>query len=246
MSKYTWLIDEGHGGVNPSGEYMTDKSEGKQYTFVPIKPKLTGDKKADDEEKKRVAAIPLSKGATIFEGLVNRQIGKLVKDALKKKKIDFESMNDPIFNTSLSDRVLKADNFFNHGKNKAIFVSIHNDKLTKKTEIEGEGQDKVTAATIYTSKGQTKSDLVADVFAARHRLHFKGDIHLREEKTDGDADIEADFYVLRKTDCPAILLECTYFDNRVSAAKLMDKKFLQKIADWIVDSIEDVEANLSL
>ena len=58
MSHYLWSIDEGHGGLNPSGGYTTPSSKGKQYTF-------TGDN-------------PL----TIYEGHINRMIGRFLKSRL--------------------------------------------------------------------------------------------------------------------------------------------------------------------
>ena len=43
----------------------------------------------------------------------------------------------------------------------------------------------------------------------------------RTDKTDGDRDQEANFYVLRKTICPAVLTENLFQDNRSDVAFLL-------------------------
>ncbi|MDQ9823580.1 hypothetical protein RFZ44_09590, partial [Acinetobacter sp. 163] len=62
----------------------------------------------------------------------------------------------------------------------------------------------------YTTPGDTDADLLASclyeeatkVFGARTPL-----LKVRTDLTDGDPDKEANFYLLKKTSCPAVLTE---------------------------------------
>jgi len=59
---------------------------------------------------------------------------------------------------------------------------------------------------IYTSKGNTKADKLATCIYNAAKNNLKGK-KLRTDFSDGDADKEADFYVLTHTKCPAVLTE---------------------------------------
>jgi len=55
-------------------------------------------------------------------------------------------------------------------------------------------------------------------------------LKLRYDLTDGDKDKEAEFYVLRRTACPAVLVECLFFDNPEDYALLKDPEFVKEIS----------------
>jgi N-acetylmuramoyl-L-alanine amidase len=211
MSNYKWLIDEGHGGINPAdGSYMTPEEKSKQYRFT-------------------------QDGFQIYEGLTNRLIGKKLKELLSGGSIEWEAINHPIFDTSLQERVRIADELFREDK-RCIFVSIHSDKIS--ADIEGEG-NKASKCSIWTSKGQTKSDKIADIFITTYEKHFPGQV--RKDQSDEDGDMEADYYVLRKTDCPAILVENFFYDNRKDAEFLMSEVGQTKIAEALFESIKNCD-----
>jgi N-acetylmuramoyl-L-alanine amidase len=63
----------------------------------------------------------------------------------------------------------------------------------------------------------------------------------REDRSDGDADMEEDFYVLRKTTCPALLVENLFFDNRREAEFLLSDVGRRQIAEALFTSIQYVE-----
>lgn len=218
MSKYVWLIDEGHGGV-VDGHYTTPKEKSKQYTFSPVE----------------------GEALTIYEGGVNRAIGRKVKAMLVLAKIDYFSMAHASEDTPLRERVDTADRLYHQHMNDSgkccIYVSLHSNKIT--AEISGPSRT-ANGFIVFTSRGQTKSDLIAEIFIDR----YKKDAELwpmRKDFTDGDADQEADFYVLRKTDCPAILLENLFYDEIVQARYLASDKGQDRIATMIFNAIGDVE-----
>jgi N-acetylmuramoyl-L-alanine amidase len=217
MSKYFWSIDEGHGGLDGESRYTTPAHKGKQYTF--------------------------EDGFAIYEGVVNRQIGEFLKEMLDEAEIEYDSINDPILDTRLSDRVKRIDdNFYRERKQHgrvAILVSIHSNAMTKPENIDGVGQSVASNFTLWTSKGQTKSDILVPYFEDNYNK--VEDWRVAKDRSDGDADFEADFYILRKSDGPAILVENLFFDNRKCADYLMSAYGQKKIAKAIFNSIMDCE-----
>lgn len=160
-------------------------------------------------------------GLTVYEGVINRAIKDLVKKALITKRIDYAVVADDIEDTSLEHRVRVADSIYAKD-NRAVYLSIHSNAGG------GSGWE------IFTGPGQTESDKFAKIFEKVYRdlgkaFPFRG---LKEEN----------FYVLRKTDCPALLVENLFFDNLSEAQYLTSAAGRQAIADMIVMAIVACEA----
>lgn len=166
-------------------------------------------------------------GTVIYEGVINRAIALLVYKELERLGIDFALVYDDVEDTSLPRRVTIADNVYRKDK-RAVFLSIHSNA--------GGG----SGFEIFTSPGQSKSDKIANIFCETYQKHFPK-TPFRSDKADGDADKEADFYVLRKTDCPAVLVENLFFDNRKEAEYLLSKEGQLAIANCIVQCIVNCE-----
>lgn len=171
--------------------------------------------------------FPDPNGFTIYEGVINRAHAKHVWTELVSLGIDFQLVYDEEEDYSLAKRVHLADKVYEKDK-RAIYLSIHSNAGG------GSGNE------IFTSRGQTKSDKVANIFCETYRKLFS-DYPFRKDYSDGDADKEADFYVLRKTDCPALLVENLFFDNRKEAEFLMSESGQREIACCIVQCIQNVE-----
>jgi len=163
----------------------------------------------------------------IYEGVINRAITNKVAEKLESLGIEYKIISDPIEDDSLALRVRAADNAYTSDK-RVIFLSIHSNAGA------GSGFE------IFTSKGQTKSDKIANIFCEVYKKHFP-DRKFRSDALDGDDDKEEDFYVLRKTDCPAVLVENLFFDNHAEAVYLMSEQGQTEIARCIVDCINECE-----
>ena len=166
-------------------------------------------------------------GLLIQEGVVNRGIATKVYRALEMGGINFALVYEDAEDTTLADRVFLADSIYKKNPN-SIFVSLHSNA--------GKG----SGFEIFTSPGQTKSDKIADIFCQIYLKNFPNRT-LRSDKSDGDADKEEDFYVLRKTDAPAILIENLFFDNYSEAMFLLSEVGQTEIAACIVDAIKMCE-----
>lgn len=113
-----------------------------------------------------------------------------------------------------------------HGASNCLYISIH-------VNAAGSDGNWHTAGgfSVYTSKGKTKSDVLAECIYNKASTCLSEYIKwmdagkklgcydlkqkpFRTDTSDGDKDMEADFYVLRKTNCPAVLVECMFQDNK--------------------------------
>lgn len=165
-------------------------------------------------------------GLTIYEGVINRQITeKLIKKI--EGRFEYQVISDPVIDLSLQVRVTAADNAFRKDP-RCLFLSIHSNA--------GGG----SGFEIFTSKGQTKSDKIAQIFCEVYKRKFP-ETKFRSDQLDGDDDKEEDFYVLRKTDCPAVLVENLFFDNRIEAEFLLSERGQERIAECLSESIAQVE-----
>lgn len=166
-------------------------------------------------------------GQVIYEGVINREICNRLAKKLQSRTIEYRLIHDDVDDLSLAVRVAAADNAFRKDP-RCIFISIHSNA--------GGG----SGFEIFTSKGQTKSDKIAQIFCEVYKKEFP-EFKFRSDQLDGDDDKEEDFYVLRKTDCPAILIENLFFDNLKEAEFLSSEIGQERIAECILKAIQVVE-----
>ena len=94
------------------------------------------------------------------------------------------------------------------GKDNIILISIHANAAGK-----GDRWYDATGWCAYTTRGDTRADALATCLYEAAKLHLPGQ-RIRTDYTDGDPDLEADFYILRRTLPPAVLVENFFIDNR--------------------------------
>ena len=88
----------------------------------------------------------------------------------------------------------------------------------------------------FTTRGKTKADELATSLYEAAKNHLPG-MKLRTDFTDGDPDIEKDFYIIRHTSCPAVLSENLFMDNREDVAFLESEEGARTIVNLHVDGI---------
>ena len=202
MSKYTWLIDCGHGGII-CGSPVTKGKRSPKW----------------------------SDGSQLIEGEFNRGIGNRLIELCAAADIKTMSIHQIDLDLSLAERVLLV-NTTSDLESPCILISIHANAGG------GNGFE------VYTSRGETKSDLVAEIFAGCFSDEF-AEVNIRSDYSDGDADKEANFMMLTKTKCPAILLESFFMDNESECRTyLMSKSGRDRIARAYFNAILEVERKL--
>lgn len=119
-----------------------------------------------------------------------------------------------------------------HGKGNVLFVSVH---ANAAPPVDGKWH-KARGWCIYTSKGKTTSDKLATFIYNEAVKNFKEQT-IRKDLSDGDTDWEANFAVLRKTYCPAVITENFFQDNREDVAYITSEAGHNAIVKTHVDGI---------
>ncbi|MEC6816231.1 N-acetylmuramoyl-L-alanine amidase [Photobacterium toruni] len=174
-----------------------------------------------------------SNGSQLFEGEFNRAITQGISQALTLRGIENKIIVPELEDISLRTRVNRANHLATRYSNhQCLLISVHANAGG------GKGFE------IYTSRGRTNSDMVADHIAHAFTQFFPNK-PLRSDYSDGDSDKERGFYMLRKTRMAAVLTENFFMDNELECCLiLMSPTGRQKIIDyhikgilaWITDS----------
>lgn len=164
-------------------------------------------------------------GKQLFEWEFNRDIATRISHKLAAAGIRSRLLVTEKEDIQLSERCRRVNNICRmHGKDNCILISIHANA--------GGG----TGFEVFTSPGNTKADEYATIMLDSLKYSFPKE-KIRTDYSDGDADKEARFYMLQKSQCPAILTENLFMDNETDCRKLMDDDFREQIADAHVRAI---------
>ena len=170
----------------------------------------------------------------------NREIAKRIVADLIDKGYDAELLVPEDNDISLEERVRRVNTLCSaHGKSNVILVSIH-------VNAAGNGSKwtNATGWSVYTCKGQTASDKLAECLCEAAIKNFPGK-RIRTDYSDGDSDWEANFYILRHTVCPAVLTE-NFFMDGLDLEFLQSKAGKQAIVDTHVEGIIEYIESFSI
>ena len=145
----------------------------------------------------------------------NREIAHEVVAELKKRGYCAELLVTEDIDISLAERVKRVNNKCNQlGTKNVLLLSVHVNAAGNGQWLNAKGWS------CFTSRGLTKSDKIADeLYKVAEKL--MPNRTMRKEYSDGDADWEAGFYILKNTKCPAVLTENFFMDNRDDLAYIM-------------------------
>ena len=161
-----------------------------------------------------------------------REIAEAVERELRAKGYDAERIVRENVDVPLSERTRRVNEVCGRfGTSKVVLVSIH-------CNAAGNGTDWMNASgwSAYTSKGKTKSDALAELMYEEAERNFAGR-KIRKDYSDGDADWEEGFYILKKTKCPAVLTENFFMDNKQDFSYLLSLEGRNQIVKTHVDAI---------
>ena len=161
----------------------------------------------------------------------NREIAKRIVADLIDREYDAELLVPEDNDISLEERVRRVNALCSaHGKSNVILVSVH-------VNAAGNGSKwtNATGWSVYTCKGQTASDKLAECLCEAAIKNFPGK-RIRTDYSDGDSDWEENFYILRHTLCPAVLTE-NFFMDGLDLEFLQSKAGKQAIVDTHVEGI---------
>ena len=174
------------------------------------------------------------------EPFYNREIARRVVSDLRDRGLNAELLVPEDDDISLSERVRRINAAcFLLGKQNVILVSIH-------VNAAGNGSKWLNATgwSVYTCKGQTASDMLAECLCQAAIKNFPGR-RIRTDMSDGDMDWEEGFYILRKSLCVAVLTENFFMDSRSDLEYLQSRAGKQAVVDTHVEGIvEWLESNV--
>lgn len=172
---------------------------------------------------------------SFYEYQYSREVCKAIKAILQNMNyqvfIDIEDDDlDVNQNRELNLRCKIVNDLQKTYKN-CIYVSIH-------VNAAGNGTNWMNATgwSAYTSTGVTSADKLANCLYDAAKKNLKGK-KIRTEMTDGDPDIESNFYVLKHTNCPAVLTENFFQDNKEDVEYLKSNIGFHQIVRLHVEGI---------
>lgn len=164
----------------------------------------------------------------------NRVISNLIVDKLKAYGYDARLLVPEDKDISLSERVSRINTICNkEGAGNVIMISIHSNAAGGGTEwMNAKGWE------AHTTRGKTKSDAIATCLYKRAKENMK-DRKMREDWSDGDIDRESDFYIIKKSYCPAVLTENFFYDNKDDLKYLTSEEGIHGVVRTHVEGIID-------
>jgi len=166
-------------------------------------------------------------GTQLFEWEFNRDIVRLIAEKLDVEKIPYRVLVPETLDISLPERCRRANTIYAETNRQAFLISIHANA--------GGG----TGWECFTSVGETKSDAMATILCEEAEKEFP-DKKMRFDYSDNDPDKEEQFYILKNTNCPAVLTENFFMDRKEDCELIMSKEGRERIAKMHVAAIRRI------
>ncbi len=162
----------------------------------------------------------------------NREIAKPLVERLVALGYNAELLVPERNDISLSERSKRVNDICQKlGRDNVILISIH-------ANAAGNGKEWMNAKgwSAFTTKGITKSDKLANCLYSAAEVFFK-DRKIRVDYSDGDPDWEENFYIIRKTLCPAVLTENFFYDNVDDVKYILSDEGREAVINTHIDGI---------
>lgn len=176
-----------------------------------------------------------------LEYLWSRKVGNWLAESLRDKGFEVAFTNTSNNEIGLSKRKNIANELDTPRGGVKILLSLHNNAA-------GDGTSWKTARgfEIYTTKGQTRSDLFADVVFRQLEKDFPSTdgYKARVDTSDGDVDKESNFTVLMGNSYWGMLLEWLFQDNEDDVKLLQDEVINHKLVDSLTQAFITIDDNL--
>lgn len=173
-----------------------------------------------------------SPDGTLREYAWAREVANMICDILQAEGYDASLLVPEERDISLAERCRRANR---HPKNDTILVSIHCD-------ASGDGSKwmKARGWSVFTTKGITKADTLAESIWNRAKQMFRAPLKVRSySNAKMGHDYEENYYILMHSYCPAVLVENFFQDNLEDVAYLKTDIAKATCAEVVVLGIED-------
>ncbi|MBO5109040.1 MAG: N-acetylmuramoyl-L-alanine amidase [Bacteroidales bacterium] len=169
----------------------------------------------------------------LIEYAYTRELARQIVATLKSRGYDSELLVPEDDDIPLSERVRRTNAHCQAlGKSNVILISLH-------LNAAGDGTKWMNATgwSCYTCKGQTESDRLADSLYKAAEQILENQVIRTDYARDGDPDWEENFYILRHSLCPAVLVEQFFMDNKKDFAYLISDEGKRNLINVIVSGV---------
>ena len=166
-------------------------------------------------------------GSQFFEWKYCRELGKRIKEECDSLGIKCIRTTNKDVETSLTERAEHINNLFRREKKlgrSALLISLHANAASN-----GEW-GKATGWEVFTTERTTNSDKFANILCEIFPSIFP-DKKLRGHK-------EKDFTLLYRVDCPCVLTENFFYDNKEECLWMQEEDTINKIVKLHVEAIK--------
>ena len=167
-------------------------------------------------------------GRQLFEWQYTRELSKRIKMTCDQLGIRCIQANTDETDPSLSERARHINDLFAREKKNgrsALMISLHGNACTSS------GWGQASGWEVYTTEGTTNSDTFAKLMCKHFQIIFP------DEKLRGHK--EKNFTLIYKVNCPCVLTENFFYDNKHDFEIMMSEEGLQKITDLHIAAICD-------
>ena len=167
----------------------------------------------------------------LFEWKFNRDIVDSIIGYLQVANISYVKLIEESQDIPLKERVDRINTIYkeNKDKYKVYLISVHGNAADNAPTANG--------IEVFTSIGETKSDVIAEIFYSKLKnLGWK----MRPNRSNKGGK-EENFYILKNSHCPAILTENGFYTNEEECKKMLDLYWLKVIAFAHYIAIQDFE-----
>ena len=172
-----------------------------------------------------------SNNTQLFEWKFNRDVVDYIIQYLQVANISYVKLVEETQDISLKDRVDRINSIFKEYKDKykIYLISVHGNAADNAPTANG--------IEVFTSIGETKSDIIAEVFYEKLKnLGWK----MRPNRSNKGGK-EENFYILKNSYCPAVLTENGFYTNEEECKKMLDYYWQKEIALAHYKAIQDIE-----
>ena len=169
---------------------------------------------------------------TLKEWRYVREISKRVRDIFKEYGWDARLVVNEDYDINLSERAKRINNICSaYGAGNVLVIDMHvNAAGDGNSWLKGHGWE------CWTTVGQTNSDKLANELYKAAKVYLPN-VLMRTDTIDGDLDKEKNFTIIYKANCPAVLTENLFMDNKEECEYLLSEEGKQAIVNLHVDGI---------
>ena len=182
-----------------------------------------------------------SPDGTLLEYTYTRELARQIVKILKSRGYDSELLVPEDDDIPLSERVRRVNEICLTYEPSCPTPTGHPDVILISLHINAAGDGtkwmNATGWSCYTCKGQTESDRLADCLYKAAEQILKNQVIRTDYARDGDPDWEENFYILRHSLCPAVLVEQFFMDNKKDLAYLISDEGKRNLIDVIVSGV---------